>query len=93
MQPVEIMKSLINSLPSKDRNIAYSLIEKRRFEDLWDLVKSAIYKVRRNTEKYPEVNIADMNILKSEISLYLDQLNIDEYEDDELLMDDYEEYK
>lgn len=96
MQPVERMKGLVNSLPSKDRSIANNLIEKRKFEDLWDLVTSAIYKVRRNGEKYSEANLADMNVFKSELSLYMDQLGLcdeDELEDEELIMDDeYEEY-
>lgn len=96
MQPVERMKGLVNSLPNKDRDLANTLIDKRKFEDLWDLVTSAIYKVRRNGEKYPETNLADMNILKSEVSSYMDQLGLndeDELEEDELIIDEYEEYK
>ena len=96
MQPVERMKGLVNSLPNKDRDLANTLIDKRKFEDLWDLVTSAIYKVRRNGEKYPETNLADMNILKSEVSTYMDQLGLndeDELEEDELIIDEYEEYK
>lgn len=96
MQPVERMKGLVNSLPNKDRDLANTLIDKRKFEDLWDLVTSAIYKVRRNGEKYPETNLADMNVLKSEVSSYMDQLglnNEDELEEDELIIDEYEEYK
>lgn len=95
MQPVERMKGLVNSLPNKDRDLANTLIDKRKFEDLWDLVTSAIYKVRRNGEKYPETNLADMNVLKSEVSSYMDQLGLndeDELEEDELIIDDYEEY-
>lgn len=95
MQPVERMKGLVNSLPNKDRDLANTLIDKRKFEDLWDLVTSAIYKVRKNGEKYPETNLADMNVLKSEVSSYMDQLGLndeDELEEDELIIDDYEEY-
>lgn len=96
MQPIERMKGLVNSLPNKDRDLANTLIDKRKFEDLWDLVTSAIYKVRRNGEKYPETNLADMNVLKSEVSSYMDQLGLndeDELEEDELIIDEYEEYK
>lgn len=95
MQPVERMKGLVNFLPNKDRDLANTLIDKRKFEDLWDLVTSAIYKVRRNGEKYPETNLADMNVLKSEVSSYMDQLGLndeDELEEDELIIDGYEEY-
>lgn len=89
------MKGLVNSLPKKDRDLANTLIDRRKFEDLWDLITSAIYKIRKNGEKYPETNLADMNVLKSEVSSYMDQLglsNEDELEEDELIIDDYEEY-
>lgn len=95
MTALERMKNLLNSLPSKDRIIAASLIENRKFEDLWDIVTSAIYKVRKHEERYPETNLADMNVLKSGLSLYLDQLDInneEELEDEDLILDDYEEY-
>lgn len=85
----------MNSLPNKDRQLAASLIDNRKFEDLWDLVTSAIYKARKNEDNYPEVNLADMNVLKSELSLYIEQLGLsdeDELEEDELIIDDYEEY-
>lgn len=95
MQSVERMKGLVNSLPNKDRDLANTLIDKRKFEDLWDLITSAIYKVRRNGEKYPETNLADMNVLKSEVSSYMDQLGLgddEEFEDEEEMIDTYEEY-
>lgn len=95
MQPVERMKGLVNSLPNKDRDLANTLIDKRKFEDLWDLITSAIYKIRRNGEKYPETNLADMNVLKSEVSSYMDQLGLgddEEFEDEEEMIDTYEEY-
>lgn len=93
MQPVERMKGLVNSLPNKDRDLANTLIDKRKFEDLWDLITSAIYKVRRNGEKYPETNLADMNVLKSEVSSYMDQLGLgDDEEFEEEMIDTYEKY-
>lgn len=91
MQPVERMKGLVDSLPNKDRGLANTLIGKRKFEDLWDLVTSAIYKVRRNGGKYPEANLADMNVLKSEVSSYMDQLGLND--GDGLIIDGYEGYK
>lgn len=95
MQPVERMKGLVNSLPNKDRDLANTFIDERKFKDLWDLITSAIYKVRKNGEKYPETNLADMNVFKSEVSSYLDQLGLSdevELEEDKLIIDDYEEY-
>lgn len=95
MQPVERMRRLIKSLPVRDRELSNVLLNRRKFEDLWDIVTSAIYKVRKNGEKYPEANLADMNVLKSELSSYMDQLDLndeDRLEEDELIIDDYEEY-
>lgn len=95
MQPVERMRRLIKSLPVRDRELSNVLLNRRKFEDLWDIVTSAIYKVRKNGEKYPEANLADMNVLKSELSSYMDQLglnNEDRLEEDELIINDYEEY-
>ena len=95
MQPVERMRRLIKSLPIRDRELSNVLLNRRKFEDLWDIVTSAIYKVRKNGEKYPEANLADMNVLKSELSSYMDQLGLndeDRLEEDELIINDYEEY-
>lgn len=95
MQPVERMRRLIKSLPVRDRELSNVLLNRRKFEDLWDIVTSAIYKVRKNGEKYPEANLADMNVLKSELSSYMDQLGLndeDRLEEDELIINDYEEY-
>lgn len=88
------MKGLVCSLPKKDRELAADLIGKRKFEDLWSLVISDIYKVKRNEEDYPEADLMDMKVFKSELSSYLDQLGIDEdeLEEDEIIIDDYEEY-
>ena len=95
MQPVERMRRLIKSLPVRDRELSNVLLNRRKFEDLWDIVTSAIYKVRKNGKKYPEANLADMNVLKSELSSYMDQLGLndeDRLEEDELIINDYEEY-
>ena len=95
MQPVERMRRLIKSLPVRDRELSNVLLNRRKFEDLWDIVTSAIYKVRKNGKKYPEANLADMNVLKSELSSYMDQLGLndeDSIEEDELIINDYEEY-
>lgn len=85
---------MVCSLPKKDRELAADLIGKRKFEDLWSLVISDIYKVKRSEEDYPEADLMDMKVFKSELSSYLDQLGIDEdeLEEDEIIIDDYEEY-
>lgn len=74
--------------------IAQKKLDTRDFEGLWDLVISAIYLVRKHEERYPESNLADMNILKSELSLYMDQLGLgddEDMEDEEDYINNYEE--
>lgn len=95
MTPIERIQSLISSLPKNDQIIAKDKLSARDFEGLWDLVVSAIYLVRKHEEKYPEANIADMSVLKSELSLYMDQLGIEDsegIEDEEEYIENYEEY-
>ena len=95
MQQIEIMKNLVTALPTKDRSIALSLIQKRKFEDLWELVASDIYKIKRKPEEYLDANYDDLHIFRAEIASYLDQLGLndeDSLEDDELIIDDYEEF-
>ena len=95
MQQIEIMKNLVTALPTKDRSIALSLIQKRKFEDLWELVASDIYKIKRKPEEYPDANYDDLHIFRAEISSYLDQLGLnddDSFKDNDLIIDDYEEF-
>lgn len=95
MTPIERIQSLISSLPKNDQIIAKDKLSARDFEGLWDLVVSAIYLVRKHEEKYPEANSADISVLKFELSLYMDQLGIEDsedIEDEEEYIEDYEEY-
>lgn len=90
-----MMKNLVTALPTKDRSIALSLIQKRKFEDLWELVASDIYKIKRKPEEYPDANYDDLHIFRAEISSYLDQLGLnddDSFKDNDLIIDDYEEF-
>lgn len=89
------MKNLVTALPTKDRSIALSLIQKRKFEDLWELVASDIYKIKRKPEEYTDANYDDLHIFRAEISSYLDQLGLnddDSFKDNDLIIDDYEEF-
>lgn len=88
MTQIERIQSLISSLPKKDQVIAQNKLNTRDFEGLWDLVVSAIYLVRKHEEKYPEANLADMNVLKAELSIYMEQLGLEDEEE----MEDEEEY-
>lgn len=77
MRQIEKIQNLLKSLPDKDIKLAESLLKQRKLEDLWELVCSDIYKVKTNEEKYQDVDISDMDILKLELVSYLDQLGID----------------
>lgn len=94
MTPIQRLNSLVKSFPEKDRELIQEMLNERRFEDLWELVKSSIYMVRKYEDKY-EADLTDMTVFKFELSSYMDQLGLeddDEFEDDEEMIDTYEEY-
>ena len=89
MAPVQRLNSLVKSFPERDRGLAQKMLDERKFEDLWELVKSSIYMVRKYKDKY-EADLTDMIVFKSELSSYMDQLGLED--DEEELIDTYEEY-
>ena len=92
MTPLQRLNSLVKSFPEKDRELMQKMLDERKFEDLWELVKSSIYMVRK--DKY-EADLTDMTVFKSELSSYMDQLGLEddeEFEDKEEMIDTYEEY-
>lgn len=94
MTPIQRLNSLVKSFPEKDRKLMQKMLDERKFEDLWELVKSSIYMVRRYKDKY-EADLTDMTVFQSELSSYMDQLGLggdEEFEDEEELIDPYEEY-
>lgn len=78
------IKKFIPSLPSKDVNIGYKFLEKRDFESLKELVDSALIRTKRNlrienpTQEYLNVDLDNLNILKTEVDIYLFQLTLPE---------------
>lgn len=94
MTPIQRLNSLVKSFPERDRELMQKMLDERKFEDLWELVKSSIYMVRKYKDKY-EADLTDMIVFKSELSSYMDQLGLggdEEFEDEEELTDTYEEY-
>ena len=89
MTPIQRLNSLVKSFPERDRGLAQKMLDERKFEDLWELVKSSIYMVRKYKDKY-EANLTDMIVFKSELSSYMDQLGLED--DEEELIDIYEEH-
>ena len=94
MTPIQRLNSLVKSFPERDRGLAQKMLDERKFEDLWELVKSSIYIVRKYKDKY-EADLTGMIVFESELSSYMDQLGLGddkEFEGDEEIIDTYEEY-
>ena len=94
MTPIQRLNSLVKSFPERDRGLAQKMLDERKFEDLWELVKSSIYMVRKYKDKY-EADLTGMIVFESELSSYMDQLGLggdEEFEDEEEIIDTYEEY-
>ena len=89
MTPIQRLNSLVKSFPEKDRELMQKMLDERKFEDLWELVKSSIYMVRKYKDKY-EADLTDMIVFESELSSYMDQLGLED--DEEELIDTYEEH-
>lgn len=89
MTPIQRLNSLVKSFPERDRGLAQKMLDERKFEDLWELVKSSIYMVRKYKDKY-EADLTDMTVFKSELSSYMGQLGLED--DEKELIDTYEEY-
>lgn len=83
-EPVERMKALMDSLPERDIPLGHKFLNERDFDSLKELVDSAIYKVKKSLksdnprEEYMKVNLEDLSRLKSEVDMYIVQLEIPE---------------
>ena len=97
-EPVERMKALMDSLPERDIPLGHKFLNERDFDSLKELVDSAIYKVKKSLksdnpkEEYRKVNLEDLNMLKSEVDMYIIQLEIpeDDMYNEDLDFDDCE---
>ncbi len=95
MSTLSKIKSLIPSLPKKDVDIGFKLLEKRDFEALAELINSAIYLVKKSNksdnpkEYYRNISIPDLNKLKSEVDLYNMALDLPELEIDTEIVSEY----
>jgi len=83
-KPVERIQALIGSLPERDIPLGHKFLNERDFDSLKELIDSAIYKVRRSLksdnprEEYLKVSLEDLSRLKSEVDIYIVQLEIPE---------------
>lgn len=93
-EPVNRMKALICSLPERDIPLGHKFLNERNFDSLKELVDSAIYKVKKSLksdnpkEEYLKVNLDNLNRLKSEVDVYIVQLEISE---DDIYNEDFDD--
>lgn len=72
--------ALISSLPEKDTSLGFDFLRERDFDSLKALVDSALYKVKKSRndenprEEYLKVNLTELRKLKTEVDVYVAQL-------------------
>lgn len=89
-EPIDIIKTLIPSLPEEDAKLAHKFLNSRDFESLQLLVDSSLVRVKKGLskespkEEYLRADLGEMRKLKSEIDTYCEALELpeqEEYED------------
>lgn len=82
------MRSLLKHLPRRDQSLGEQFIQNRQFESLQELIDSAIYKTKKNIssdnprQEYLEVDLDELRRLKSEVDVYVSQLDLPNNEED-----------
>ena len=72
--------ALISSLPEKDTSLGFNFLRERDFDSLKALVDSALYMVKKSRnddnprEEYLKVNLIELRKLKTEVDVYVAQL-------------------
>lgn len=72
--------ALISSLPEKDTSLGFNFLRERDFDSLKALVDSALYKVKKSRndenprEEYLKVHLTELRKLKTEVDVYVAQL-------------------
>ncbi len=92
---VDRIKKLIPELPKKDIALGYKFLKARDFESLQALVDSAIYKVRKDRKKetpkeeYLNINLSNLDKLKSEVDIYYFNLELPILDSEEVETQDF----
>lgn len=80
MNAIERIHNRITFLPKRDTELALKLLKDREFIMLDELVDSVIYKLNKthktsnDRRQYKDINLGNLRRLKSEIDVYLMQL-------------------
>lgn len=94
MTIVEQMKQMSESLSIKDKALALKFIDERKFDSLYDLVNSTIYKLvkKKELEESEEHRLDDLREYRTIIVEYLNQLDYNDFSNSDYI-DDYEEFE
>ena len=94
MTIVETMKQMSESLNDKDKRLALKFIDERKFDGLYDLVNSTIYKLvkKKELEESEKHRLDYLREYRTIIVEYLSQLDYDEFSNSDYI-DDYEEFE
>jgi hypothetical protein len=94
MTAVETMKQMSESLNDKDKRLALKFIEERKFDSLYDLVNSTIYKLvkKKELEESEEHRLDSLREYRTIIVEYLNQLDYNDFSNSDYI-DDYEEFE
>lgn len=94
MTAVETMKQMSESLNDKDKRLALKFIEERKFDNLYDLVNSTIYKLvkKKELEELEEHRLDSLRKYRTIIVEYLNQLDYNDFSNSDYI-DDYEEFE
>lgn len=94
MTAVEMMKQMSESLNDKDKRLALKFIDERKFDSLYDLINSTIYKLvkKKELEESEEHRLDDLREYRTIIVEYLNQLDYNDFSNSDYI-DDYEEFE
>ena len=96
--PIQIMESLIPSLPERDVALGHKFLKTRDFESLKMLIDSAIIKVKKGLmkenprEEYLKVDMERLQTLKAEVDTYYSMLELPGQEENSIYEDYNEEF-
>ena len=94
MTAVETMKQMSESLNDKDKRLALKFIDERKFDNLYDLVNSTIYKLvkKKELEESEEHRLDNLREYRTIVVEYLNQLDYNDFSNSDYI-DDYEEFE
>lgn len=85
--PLKIIEELISILPEKDAKLCVDYLSKRNFECILEIVKSDIYKAKKNNlDELPDEYLSSLIELEGELITYMSYIDVPDSSDN---YDDY----